>query len=113
MTIEDRARQRAIEISITLGLGKDPKSIELIRALYINISKEALENQWISVSDRLPPEDQRVLCRMKSNNQVVSGYITKRWHNYPKVSTDSDFEFEDYEGYECTHWMPEPILQKE
>ena len=70
--------------------------------------RDALAGQWRSVEDELPDEGTEVLCLMKSNGAIVSGFITKRWHPYPEVATDTGFHFEDYGGYECTHWMPLP-----
>ncbi len=76
-----------------------------------NMTNRAVPPQWRSVEDELPEESERVLCLMKSNGAIVSGYITKRWHDYPEVATDTDFHFEDYGGYECTHWMPIPGIE--
>ena len=61
--------------------------------------------QMIPVEERLPLEDLRVLCRMKSNGQIVSGYLFKQ-NGKVCVATDSNFHFEDYEDYEATHWFP-------
>lgn len=68
------------------------------------------KSQWISVDERLPNEDKEVLCRMKSNGAVVSGFIFKNEKGIPQVATSPDFHFEDYGGYEPTHWMPIPSL---
>lgn len=61
--------------------------------------------QMIPVEKRLPLENLRVLCRMKSNGQIVSGYLFKK-NGKVCVATDPDFHFEDYEDYEATHWFP-------
>lgn len=61
--------------------------------------------QMIPVEERLPLENLRVLCRMKSNGQIVSGYLFKQDEKVC-VATDPDFHFEDYEDYEATHWFP-------
>lgn len=50
---------------------------------------------------------------MKSNGAIVSGYITTHLDGYPEVATSPDFHFEDYGGYECTHWMPLPPMPEE
>lgn len=71
---------------------------------------DALDGLWRSVDDELPDENEEVLCMMKSNNAIVGGFITKQWNDYPKVATAPDFHFEDYGGYECSHWMPIPPL---
>lgn len=62
-------------------------------------------HQMIPVEERLPLEDMRVLCRMKSNGQIVSGYLYKEGGRVC-VATDSNFHFEDYCDYEATHWFP-------
>lgn len=76
--------------------------------LYNQGATDALAGKWISVEDKLPEENTMVLCRMKSNGAIVSGYISKQFSDYPMVSTDPSFHFEDWgeNEYECTHWMP-------
>lgn len=76
-------------------------------------TSDALNNQWIPVDEQLPGESEEVLCRMKSNGAVVSGFIFINKKGIPQVATDSCFHFEDYEGYEPTHWMPLPPLNPE
>lgn len=61
--------------------------------------------RMIPVEDRLPLESSRVLCRMKSNGQIVSGYLYKE-DGKVCVATDPNFHFEDYGDYEATHWFP-------
>lgn len=65
-------------------------------------------SSWISVEKQLPKENELVLCRMKSNGAIVSGYIFISPDNYACVSTLPDFEFEDYGGYVCDMWRPIP-----
>ena len=69
-------------------------------------------SDWISVEERLPKEELKVLCMMKSNGQIVSGYLYKQ-NGKICVATDADFEFEDYGGYEATHWQPIVLPKKE
>ena len=61
--------------------------------------------RMIPVEERLPLESMCVLCRMKSNGQIVSGYLYKEGGRVC-VATDSNFHFEDYCDYEATHWFP-------
>ena len=61
--------------------------------------------RMIPVEERLPLEGMRVLCCMKSNGQIVSGYLYKEGGRVC-VATDSNFHFEDYCDYEATHWFP-------
>lgn len=71
----------------------------------IGIGSHKDTTRMISVKERLPLENQRVLCRMKSNEQIVSGYLYKK-DGKVCVATDPNFEFEDYGDYEATHWHP-------
>lgn len=66
------------------------------------------QSPWVNVKERLPDENEIVLCRMASNEAIVSGYIFVSPDNYVCVSTLPDFEFEDYGGYVCDMWMPIP-----
>ena len=90
------------------------KFMELMMDIYekgINLGIEIGKNtcheatRMIPIEERLPLESQCVLCRMKSNGQIVSGYLYKK-DGKVCVATDPDFEFEDYGGYEATHWFP-------
>lgn len=63
------------------------------------------ELRMMPVEERLPLEGMRVLCRMKSNGQIVSGYLYKK-DGKVCVATDPNFHFEDYGDYEATHWSP-------
>lgn len=66
------------------------------------------QSTWVSVKDRLPHIDKMVLCQMKSNNAIVSGYITRCLGDKPQVLTAPDFEFDDLMDYEPIAWMPIP-----
>lgn len=66
------------------------------------------QSPWISVKERLPKEDELVLCRLVSNKAIVSGFIFISHDGLPCVSTLPDFEFDDYGGYVCDIWMPIP-----
>ena len=66
------------------------------------------QSTWVSVKDRLPRSDKMVLCQMKSNNAIVSGYITRCLGHKPQVLTAPDFEFEYLMDYEPIAWMPIP-----
>lgn len=63
------------------------------------------ELRMMPVEERLPLESMCVLCRMKSNGQIVSGYLYKK-DGKVCVATDPNFHFEDYCDYEATHWFP-------
>lgn len=88
-------------------------AMSLAKDSYRQGAHDTLNNQWIPVGERLPGEDEEVLCRMKSNGAVVSGFIFINKKGIPQIATDSCFHFEDYEGYKPTHWMPLPQLNPE
>lgn len=71
---------------------------------------QANKSPWISVKERLPKENEMVLCRMVSNGEIVSGYIVVEAGKPPRAATSGNFEFEDYGDYECDMWMPIPDL---
>lgn len=71
-------------------------------------AKWALQHQWVEVKERLPDKEELVLCEMKSNRAVVSGYISLNEKGIPQVSTDPSFEFADYAYYEPIRWMKKP-----
>lgn len=71
---------------------------------------QAKQSPWVSVKERLPKENEMVLCRMVSNGAIVSGYIVVEAGKPPRVATSGNFEFEDYGDYECDMWMPIPDL---
>ena len=70
-----------------------------------------MANMCTQVQDELPSEDTKVICMMKSNNELVSGYIYLN-NGKATIATSPDFEFEDNGNYEVTHWMPIPKLVK-
>lgn len=65
--------------------------------------------KWRKVSDELPDADEAVLCKMKSPSVIVEGFIYND-NGVPKISTQADFEFEDYSNGEVTEWMPIPQI---
>lgn len=73
---------------------------------------QAKQSPWVSVKERLPKENEMVLCRMVSNGAIVSGYIVVEAGKPPRVATSGNFEFEDYGDYECDMWMPIPDLEE-
>lgn len=73
---------------------------------------QAKQSSWINVKERLPKENEMVLCRMVSNGAIVSGYIIVEAGKPPRVATSGNFEFEDYGDYECDMWMHIPDLEE-
>lgn len=73
---------------------------------------QAKQFPWISVKERLPEQNELVLCRMVSNGAIVSGYIFVEDKKTPRVATQGSFEFEDWNDYECDMWMPIPSFDE-
>ena len=73
---------------------------------------QSKQSPWVSIKERLPKENEMVLCRMVSNGAIVSGYIVVEAGKPPRVATSGNFEFEDYGDYECDMWMPIPDLEE-
>lgn len=62
-------------------------------------------NGWISVKERLPEEDVRVLIAVKRDRHPVSvGYRS----DYPDRSWYDNIEEFAVEAEDITHWMPLP-----
>ena len=88
MSLEDRLR--------FISYNDDSKKVVDLNSILSLIRRF----KWYNPVDETYPNDEMVLCKMKSNGKIVSGYIYKENGLY-KVSTDSDFHFEDYE---CESW---------
>lgn len=72
---------------------------------------EALKSQWVNVKEKQPDPNELVLCRMVSNEAIVSGYIYSDGRKW-RVATLPNFEFADYGGYECDYWMQIPTIDE-
>lgn len=111
-TVEDRAEAYRKDMFALDGDQVRFDSIDIGSARYAAFKAgaewQANQSPWISVKDRLPDNNEMVLCRMKSNNAIVSGYIMKRLGHKPEVLTAPDFHFEDLLYYEPEAWMPIP-----
>lgn len=62
------------------------------------------ESQWISVKDRLPEKEQKVLVFYKAigeKNRIHNDVIATNWRK-------SNGDFIPFRDYEITHWMPLP-----
>lgn len=104
--VEVAAKEFALS-DITIGLPARSASFKAFKA---GAEWQAKQSPWISVKERLPKENEMVLCRMVSNGAIVSGYIVVEAGKPPRVATSGNFEFEDYGDYECDMWMPIPDL---
>lgn len=75
-------------------------------------------SEWISVEDRLPTSIvNKVIVRCK-NGYVGFGHYEKYngkevWYNLESQKPFTDWDIEDCETYEITHWMPLPEPPRE
>lgn len=75
-------------------------------------------SRWISVEDRLPTSIvNKVIVRCK-NGYVGFGHYEKYngkevWYNLESQKPFTDWDIEDCETYEITHWMPLPEPPRE
>ena len=94
MTLQEKIQKKAG------GFGK-------LAPVFLEGAKFALENQWISVNERLPPEEKDGLS-IKVLVVSTKGKIDFSRYDYNMkgwISPVLDIEF--------THWMPLPELPKE
>ena len=84
----------------------------LTRGFKAGAEWQAKQSPWISVKERLPEQNELVLCRMVSNEAIVSGFIIPMPSGRPRVVTLPDFEFEDYGDYVCDMWTPIPSFDQ-
>ncbi len=85
------------EKSLTMAT-EIPKLIDHILSLCTPIEQEALQGKWISVEERLPESDKKVLVLTDKGDVTCGNYILGTMY----AATDVP-EFE-----EITHWMPLP-----
>lgn len=79
------------------------------------------DNQWISVEDRLPPDDEDVLVYHQQDSHISVGFFEKdnvQWYiesDGNKFYTDTGWETEIpwAQKGRVTHWMPLPKPPKE
>lgn len=84
----------------------------LTRGFKAGAEWQSKQSPWISVKERLPEQNELVLCRMVSNEAIVSGFIIPMPSGRPRVVTLPDFEFEDYGDYVCDMWTPIPSFDE-
>lgn len=70
-------------------------------------------SKWISVKDKLPPVDEKVLVIWSGQVEMaILESEQNNWQEYP----NGDFQCheDNQSGYEVTHWMelPEPPKEK-
>ena len=103
-TLEEAAR----EYSSQWAWNSQPDMWQSEKDFKAGAEWQAKQSPWISVEERLPKENELVLCKMMSNGAIVSGFIIPMASGQPCVVTLPDFEFEDYGDYVCDMWMPIP-----
>lgn len=114
-TVEEAAKAFAEEcriVNIKAGLDYPYDEIDMRNAFKAGAEWQAKQFPWISVKERLPEQNELVLCRMVSNGAIVSGYIFVEDKKTPRVATQGSFEFEDWNDYECDMWMPIPSFDE-
>ncbi|MFR4280840.1 MAG: hypothetical protein ACLURT_02460 [Bacteroides uniformis] len=114
-TVEEAARSFAEECriaNIKAGLDYPYDEIDMRNAFEGGVQWQAKQSPWISVEERLPEQNELVLCRMVSNEAIVSGFIIPTPSGRPRVVTLPDFEFEDYGDYVCEMWTPIPSFDE-
>ncbi len=119
-TVQEAAKEARMASAETLtALGTHTSLDDFTGLSYDEIAESAFikgaewqekQSSWINVKEQLPDEQKMVLCMMKSNNAIVSGYITVPSGHKPTVLTAPNFEFEDLMDYEPIAWMPMPPL---
>lgn len=114
-TVEEAAKAFAEEcriVNIKAGLDYPYDEIDMRNAFEAGADWQSKQSPWISVEERLPEQNELVLCRMVSNEAIVSGFIIPTPSGRPRVVTLPDFEFEDYGDYVCEMWMPIPSFDE-
>lgn len=76
--------------------------------LAISALREQEERRWIPVTERLPENDQWVLCFMK--DKAFGAFRVFQW-NYIDWQWNDGNEW--YDENDVTHWMPLPEPPKE
>lgn len=98
-TIEEKAKQRAFEITSSLGLNI-AELIVAINDVYIEAATEALAGQWRSVEDESPDGTPFCVTMADEESRLCLCHF------------DGDVFIEDYSGLVCAvkYWMPIPFL---
>lgn len=107
ITPEEYEEQINPEYPYNVGTDEDFESLFIAGADW-----QSKQSPWISVEERLPEQNELVLCRMVSNEAIVSGFIIPTPSGRPRVVTLPDFEFEDYGDYVCDMWTPIPSFDE-
>lgn len=108
-TVEEAARQELMSSYAIVVKGEFAYQQQAMLNMFRKgVEWQAKQFPWISVKERLPEQNELVLCRMVSNGAIVSGYIFVEDKKTPRVATQGSFEFEDWNDYECDMWMPIP-----
>jgi hypothetical protein len=73
--------------------------------------------EWISVKDRLPKKvTNKVIVLCKNGYRGFGHYEDYKgkqtWYNLESDKPFTDWDLEDCESYEVTHWMPLPEAPK-
>lgn len=114
-------------------------AIEALQRACANYAEQAMENEWVSVKERLPENNVHVLlaCKCGIGSYVCDGFHTEKYSTptefYEDIDADYNEETDEYyfpegwweviknwDDYSCvsiedtvTHWMPLPEPPKE
>lgn len=83
------------------------------RDCFVKGATFALQNQWISVEDELPPYDKDVFVRYEMLYPKLPpdvGYCV-RWRTMDETVRKDKNQFSILGDMEITHWMPIPSLK--
>lgn len=86
---------------------------ELIPGFRKTIEEMEAKSKWISVKDRLPEKiTNKVIVLCKNGYRGFGHYENYKgkqtWYNLESDKPFTDWDLEDCESYEVTHWMPLP-----
>ena len=113
-------RENLIEL-ITGFYGVDPMYygvetqplVDHLIANGVTLDNQVSSSKWISVKDRLPEKiTNKVIVLCKNGYRGFGHYENYKgkqtWYNLESDKPFTDWDLEDCESYEVTHWMPLP-----
>jgi hypothetical protein len=80
--------------------------------------RSLLMSEWISVKDRFPSHQQKVVFYVKGRNECFCGFFEKYTEHSRILKDKENIFFENldtwwFEDEEITHWMPLPEMPHE
>lgn len=105
MTVEQAAKQHALKFKHQVSA----ECIENIQSDFLAGAEFALNNQWVSVEERLPEVDYKFhnsdyyMCHVDVNGR---SYYLQCWYNSIDNRWTSAWPWSDNEKINVTHWQP-------